>query len=166
MFVLSLLSMQPWAAEKISKLVWLCHQLLSGLIVNGHLARVSRLSPMSANDKGDQMIPVAVHKSPGIYLTENPGKPQLGYRWWWRCDQSPPQMRPLTSKWGWWDRIARQEGRRKEKSKGRAKACLSSIVFMFLSMIWAINHLSRWPAGLQELKAVSPFILSKEQQSH
>ena len=35
------------------------------------------------NDKGDnEMIPGAVHRSPGICLTaeENPGKPQLGDR--------------------------------------------------------------------------------------
>ena len=34
-----------------------------------------------ANDKGEnEMIPGAVHRSPGICLTaeENPGKPQLG----------------------------------------------------------------------------------------
>ena len=37
--------------------------------------------PSVANVKGDnEMIPVAVHRSPGIYLTteENHGKPQLG----------------------------------------------------------------------------------------
>ena len=42
---------------------------------NGHLSRVSRLS---GNDEGDnEMIPGAVHRSPGIYLTakKNSGKP-------------------------------------------------------------------------------------------
>ena len=40
------------------------------------LPRVSRLS---ANVKGNEMIPGVVHRTPGIYLTteENPGKPQL-----------------------------------------------------------------------------------------
>jgi hypothetical protein len=39
------------------------------------------LSRQPANDKSDNaMIPGAVHRSHGIYLTaqENPGKPQLG----------------------------------------------------------------------------------------
>ena len=52
-----------------------------------------------ANDKGDnEMIPVAVHRSPGIYFTaeENPRKPQLGDRLMkGLCDQSPPQMGPF-----------------------------------------------------------------------
>ena len=49
----------------------------------GHLPRVSRQSRLSANDKGDnEMIPGAVHRAPGIYLTaeEKTGKPQLGDR--------------------------------------------------------------------------------------
>ena len=35
-----------------------------------------------ANDKGDEMIPGTIHRSPGIYLSveENCGKPQLGDR--------------------------------------------------------------------------------------
>ena len=63
------------------KLVWQCHQLLSGFLVNGHLPRVSCQSCLSANDKGDnEMILGPVQRSPGIYLTadENPGKSQLG----------------------------------------------------------------------------------------
>ena len=54
-----------------------------------------------ANDKGDNEIPGAVHRSPGICLTgeENPRKPQLG-----DClmkglsGQSSPQMGSLSSK--------------------------------------------------------------------
>ena len=45
------------------------------------LSRVSRQSSLLPNDKGDnEMIPGAVHRSPGIYHTaeENAGKPQLG----------------------------------------------------------------------------------------
>ena len=43
--------------------------------------RVSLQSRLSGNDKGEnEMIPGAVHRSPGIYFSseENPGKPQLG----------------------------------------------------------------------------------------
>ena len=39
-----------------------------------------RHSHLSANDMGDnKMMPGAVHRSPGIYLTseENPGKPRI-----------------------------------------------------------------------------------------
>ena len=56
------------------------YQTLSDSLANDHLPRVSRLS---ANNNGDnEMIPEAVHRSPGIYLTteENPEKPQLGNR--------------------------------------------------------------------------------------
>ena len=51
-----------------------------GALAIGHLPRVSRLS---VNYKGDNdMLPEAVHRYPGIYLTaeESPGNPQLGDR--------------------------------------------------------------------------------------
>ena len=54
-----------------------------------------RQSRLSVNDKGDnEMIPAAVHRSPGIYLTaeEIPGKPQLRDLLMELCDQSSPQM--------------------------------------------------------------------------
>ena len=54
-----------------------------------------------ANDKGDnEMIPGAVLRSPGIWLTgeENPGKPQLGdCLMMGLCVHSSPQMGTLTS---------------------------------------------------------------------
>ena len=56
-------------------------QLLSGFLTQGHLPRVSRQSCLSANDKGGNgMIPGAVLRATGIYLTaeENPRKLQLG----------------------------------------------------------------------------------------
>ena len=65
------------------KLVWRCHQLLSGFLPNDHLPRVSWQSPLSANDKGDNEVkPGAMHRSPRVYLTTegNPGKPQPGDR--------------------------------------------------------------------------------------
>ena len=68
-------------AKKSFKLMWRCHQLLSGFLANGHLPRVSRQSCLLTNDKSEnEMIPGAVHIFPGIYLTagENLGKPQLG----------------------------------------------------------------------------------------
>ena len=61
-----------------------CCQLSHGLRTkkcSGHLHRVSRQPCMTANEKGDnEMIPGAVHRIPGIYLTdkESPGKLQLG----------------------------------------------------------------------------------------
>ena len=68
-----LLSMEPWLHPKSFKLVWRCHQFLSEFLANGHLPRVLR---QSTNDKSDEMILEAVHRSPGIYLTaeENPEK--------------------------------------------------------------------------------------------
>ena len=55
----TLLSMELWAAAKESfKLVWRCLQLLSEFLAKDHSSRVSRLS---ANDKGDkELIPRAV----------------------------------------------------------------------------------------------------------
>ena len=58
-----------------------------------------------ANDKGDyEMIPGAVNRYPGIFLTaqENSGKPQLEDRLIKGiCDQLSPQMGSLSSKLGW-----------------------------------------------------------------
>ena len=41
---------------------------------------LTRMPHLSANKGGSEMIPGAVHRSPGIYLKaeENPGKPQPG----------------------------------------------------------------------------------------
>ena len=56
-------------SQKSFKLVWRFHQLLSGFLVKGHLLRVSRQSHLSVNNVGNEMIPGAVHRSPGIYVT-------------------------------------------------------------------------------------------------
>ena len=64
----------------------------------------------------------AVHRSPDICLTaeETPRKSQLGNRLMKElCNQSLPQMGSRSSKMRSVDRTARQEGRRKEISKGR-----------------------------------------------
>ena len=102
------------------KLVWWCHQLLSGFLVKGHLPRVSdRSLKIRVIMKWSRE---AVHRSPGIFFTaeENPGKPQLGdHLMKGLCDQSSPQMGSLSSKWGRQDRTAHQEGRSKELRKGR-----------------------------------------------
>ena len=45
------------------------HQLLSGFLAKGHLPQVSRQSFLLTYDKSDEMIPGAIHGSPGIYLT-------------------------------------------------------------------------------------------------
>ena len=87
---------------KIFTPVWQCQQLLSWLLANGHLPRVSNQSHLLCNDNGDnEMILGALHRSSGICLIdeENPSKPQLEdcQR---MCDQSSPQMRSLTSKRG------------------------------------------------------------------
>ena len=90
--IYNLLSVESWAADKKNKLMWLCHQLLSGFLSNGHLPRVSY---QSANDNGDNKVKTkAVHRSV-IYFSaeENPGKLRK-------------------------DRTARQEGRMKERRKG------------------------------------------------
>ena len=57
-------------SQKIFILVWRCYQLLSGFLAKDHLSRVSHRSRLSTDVKGDnEMIPGAVHRSPGIYLT-------------------------------------------------------------------------------------------------
>ena len=60
--------MEPWAAPKKSfRLMWRCHQFLSGFFAIGHLPRVQRESSLSANDKGgNEMIPRDVHISPAM----------------------------------------------------------------------------------------------------
>ena len=58
------------AAKKCFKLVWWCHQLLSGFLGKDHLPRVACQSRLSANNKSDnEMIPGVMHRSPGIYLS-------------------------------------------------------------------------------------------------
>ena len=55
--------------KKSFKLVWWCHQLLSGFLANGHLPRVSLQSCLSANDKSDNGLkPGAVHRSPDSHF--------------------------------------------------------------------------------------------------
>ena len=97
-----LLSMEPWAATK---------NLVPSVAVPPAPVRVPskrllapNVTPVTsvANGKGDnEMIPVDVHRSPGIYLMteENTGKLQLGDRLMkGLCDHSSPQMGPLSSK--------------------------------------------------------------------
>jgi hypothetical protein len=44
--------------QKSFKVVWRCHQLLSGFLAKGYLPRVSRQSRLLINDKGEnEMIP-------------------------------------------------------------------------------------------------------------
>ena len=70
----------PWTfglRPKNFKLVWRCPHFLSRFLANSHLPLVSHLS---ANDKiNNEVIPGAVHVSPGIDLTaeENQGNHQL-----------------------------------------------------------------------------------------
>ena len=61
------------------QLVWRWYQLLSGLLVNSHMPRVSRQSRLSLMINVIMMILGTPHRSPGIYLKaeENPGKPKL-----------------------------------------------------------------------------------------
>ena len=63
-----MLSMEPWAvAKKSFRLVWRCHQLLSGFLSNDHLPRMRHQSRLSANDESDsEKILEAVHRSPDI----------------------------------------------------------------------------------------------------
>ena len=65
-------------------------------------------------------------RSPGICFSaeENSGKPQLGDRRRRLCNQTSPQIVSLNSKWGLWNRTARQECKRKERRKGRGRVDL------------------------------------------
>ena len=78
----------PWSHGLRPKnlwLMWLCHQLLSGFLAKSHLPRISCQPRLSANN---EMIPWAVHRSPG--LSYGCGKPQLG-------DPLMKAMRPVIS---------------------------------------------------------------------
>ena len=73
----STLTCRPWS-----------QRFLSWFLLSGHLPQASR---MLANHKGDNEVIVrTTHTYPRICLTakENPGKLQLGDRWWKLCDQS------------------------------------------------------------------------------
>ena len=94
----------PWShagcGQKSFKIAWRCHQLLTGFLAKGHLPQVSRQSRRSL------MIRVIMMWSWGLCTD------LLAFA-------LQPQMWSLFSKWGWYDRTARQEGRRKEIRKGR-----------------------------------------------
>ena len=61
-----------WATSSATnsfKLMWRCHQFLSGFLTEDHRPRVSRQSRLSANDNYDnEMISGTVNRSLGIYL--------------------------------------------------------------------------------------------------
>ena len=100
--------------KKSFKVVWRSHQLLSGILANGHLLRMLCLS---ANDKGDnKMISEAVYRSPGIYLTveKNLGKPQLG-------DRLIKTMRPVIASNGvpYLQMIAQHVRKAEERKEGK-----------------------------------------------
>ena len=72
------LSQEPWTVTKRSfRLVWRCHQLLSEFLLKCHLPRVSRESRLSANDKGDEIIPGAVNR----FFWEVKDLVKLPYSW-------------------------------------------------------------------------------------
>ena len=77
-----MLSMEPWAAAKKKLLVCVAVPPAPVLVPSQRPLSLSVKSISSvANDKGDnEMVPGAVHRSPGICLTaeENSGKPQAG----------------------------------------------------------------------------------------
>ena len=98
------------------KLVWRCHQLLSGFLAKGHLLRVSRQSRQS-------LIIRVIMKWSRELCTDlltffySWGKPQLvDRRMKGLCKQLLPQMGSLSSKLGWLYRTARLGGRRKERT--------------------------------------------------
>ena len=113
-----LLSIEPWAgASKSFKLVWRCTSFSPGSWPKATSPSVTSV----ANDKGDnEMIPGAVHRSPGICVTaeENPGISQLGDPLMKRlCDQSSPQTSSFPKNEA--DSTAQRVSRGKERQKER-----------------------------------------------
>ena len=114
---LNLLFMEAWTAAKKTQLLWRCHQLLSGFLGKGHLPRVPRQSRRSL------MIRVIMKWSWGLctdLLAFALQLRKIPENLSWRtvymkglCNQSSPQMGSLSSKWGRYDRTARQEGKGK-----------------------------------------------------
>ena len=75
-----LLPMEPWAAAK--KALSQCSGATSSFQVPNQRPLVPSVTSVT-NDEGDnEMIPEAVHRSPGIFLAaeESPGNPMLGDR--------------------------------------------------------------------------------------
>jgi hypothetical protein len=68
--------------QKSFKLVWGCHQLLSGFLANSHMPRVSRQSRLLLIIRVIFRAYRRLHRYPGIYLMvhENSGKPRLRNR--------------------------------------------------------------------------------------
>ena len=101
------------------------------------------------------------------------------------CNRSLPQKGSLSSKWGRWDRTARQEGRRKEIQKWRVGIegpegflllrgllssflCICTVQFILycvnLSLILKIPNCSLMSLLLLLYQSVCPFIGLKNQQ--
>ena len=100
-----------------------------------------------AKDKGDnEMIPGAVHRSPGIYLPYSWEKNQKTLARRPSDDQSSPQIGSLSSKWCRLDRTARQDGkRRKKEGSVRYFCCFGSFKFYHIwSHILTLGFKFRW----------------------
>ena len=108
-------------SKKCFKLVWWCHQLLSGFLSSDHLPIVSCQSHLSVMIRVIMRWYWSCARSPGIYLTaeQNPLKPQQVDHRWRLYNQSSPQMGYLNSKWDWQDHTSFQEGNKNDRRKGR-----------------------------------------------
>ena len=119
--------------QKSFKLLWRCHQLVSGFLVNGHLSEFTSVTCQL-------MISVimndiwAVHRSPGIYLKveENSGKPQLAERRWRLCDQLTPQMRSVGSH----SKSLREKEGMKERRKGGSFLKIFYNIYFMWGLCW------------------------------
>ena len=135
------------SGQKNVKLMWRCHQLLSGFLDNGNLSRVSRQSCLSANNREITRLnrwlctdllefTLRLAKTP-VTSAREPSR-------WRLCDQSPPQMRSLTSKWSRWDRTARQKDRRKGRNGWAEKLKLLKIIRVWKIKDLPSNEVSLW----------------------
>ena len=87
-------------------------------------------SRLPAKDKcNNKLIPGAVYGAPNIYFSaeKSPGKPQLGDRRLYLCDQLFAQMGPLPPNEVGEDRTALQEGRRKGLCTKRQQCFYSTV---------------------------------------
>ena len=125
---------------------------------NSPLPWVSCQSHLLANDKGDnEMIPGAVHRSPGVYLIAeaNLRKLQLGDRMMKAVWQSSPQIGSNTSRWCRQDHTTCEEWRRKGRSKGWGFQKAKNLDLGPKSQYFSLSSMAPWTMW----KVQSNFIL-------
>ena len=145
--------------------MWRCHQLLSGVLGNGHLPRVQRQSRLSASDKGENdiiqrtLVQISWHltysrgtlrktsaRGPSMRAVRSViasnGVPYLqlmsvGSSVCW--EERRKGIRKGRDGFGWWVKVGREKQGKKDNTPNiRTRKAIH--MFLFLCLWFGINH--------------------------